>query len=446
MDKLDQLRREIIDSETFCFYPFLEISTNPGGHLKPCCYYNSPLYHSDKKVISIFNGDSFDSAWNSHDMIELRKSLHQGTMPPACSVCERDGPASMRARSVQEYKNNINTLTLVQNTISNNYTAPHTPTILELKPSNLCNLKCVMCNSYDSSQIAKEIKELSKKFGGITVSTGRFIEISSAPGITENNSAWHDVDQPNWEDHEVIWQNFERIVPYLEVLSFAGGEPTLMPFVMKALNYCVDNDYAKDITVFISSNFTNLNKNFFKLMPEYRKFELIASIDGYDRVNDYARFPSKWSQISKNYVEAKKYMQYNNVKLLTNITVSVLNIVDLVDLLNWIEERADEHPYFKEWPYNINLISSPPDQHISLLADDLKELAVSRLESYLRSSKILQEFPGLDSKIHLLINELRKPGDNRLFDKFKERIKVLDAHREINIQDYIPSIGSAFYE
>jgi len=440
MDTLDQLRREIIESDTFCFYPFLELSTNPGGHLKPCCYYEAPLYRSNKKVISIYNNDTFDSAWNSEQMISIRKNLHQGSMPEGCRICTRDGDASMRSRSVKEYKNNINALTVVKNTIDNNYQASHTPFILELKPSNLCNLKCVMCNSYDSSQVAKELKDLSEKYKGINIKDGRYISISEIPGIHENNVAFKDVDQPDWSDNDIIWNNFLKILPGLEILSFAGGEPTLMPFVMKVLNYCVDNGYAKNITVFISSNFTNLNKNFFNLMPEYKKFELIASIDGYDRVNDYARFPSKWSQISKNYIEAKKYMKHDNVKILTNITVSVLNIVDLVDLLNWLEDRADEYPYFKEWPYNINLISQPPEQHISLLQEDLKKTAIDRLENYLKSSKILKEFPGLDSKIYLLINELQKSDDPEIFKTFKDRIKVLDEHRGINIVDYIPKL------
>ena len=113
-----------------------------------------------------------------------------------------------------------------------------------------------------------------------------------------------------------------------------------MPFVIKALNYCVENDYAKNITVFISSNFTNLNKQFFEMMPKYKKFELIASIDGFGKVNDYARFPSKWSQVSKNYLTAKEYMKYPNVKILTNITVNSLNILNLVDLLHWLEKRV----------------------------------------------------------------------------------------------------------
>jgi sulfatase maturation enzyme AslB (radical SAM superfamily) len=180
-------------------------------------------------------------------------------------------------------------------------------------------------------------------------------------------------------------------------------------------------------------------------MPKYKKFELIASIDGYDKINDYARFPSKWSQISKNYIAAKEYMKYPNVKILTNITVSSLTIVDLVDLLYWLEDRANEYPYFKEWPYNINLIMFPEEQRITVLPDNLKKIAIDKLTKYLSTSQILKEFPGLDSKIHLLINELKKSDDPKFFNTFKERIRVLDEHREINITDYIPSISNMFY-
>ena len=213
-----------------------------------------------------------------------------------------------------------------------------------------------------------------------------------------------------------------------------------MPFVIKTLEYCVEKDYAKNITIFISSNFTNLNKKFFELMKHYKKFELIASIDGYEKVNDYTRFPSKWSQISKNYIAAKEYMKYSNVKILINITVSILTIVDLVDLLYWIEDRANEYPYFKEWPYNINLVMFPEEQRITLLPESLKKLAIERLTEYLSRSQILKEFPGLDSKIYLLINELKKSDDPEIFKTFKDRIKVLDEHRGINIVDYIPKL------
>jgi MoaA/NifB/PqqE/SkfB family radical SAM enzyme len=444
MDKIDQLRTEIIESETFCFYPFTQLSSNPAGHLKPCCNYVGTMTHPNGDIISILSGDNFSDAWNSEHLVDLRKKLHTGDTPDACRRCIRDGDVSMRTRSIEDYKNNRKTLEIVANSINNSYEVLHQPTYLELKPSNLCNLKCVMCNSYDSSQIAKELGELNNKFGGIKVLDGRFIEISSVFGITEHNKTWKDVEHPDWSDNEEIWESFTKLAPGLEVLSFAGGEPTIMPFVLKALQYVVDNDHAKNITVFLSSNFTNLNKNFLELMPKFKKFELIASIDGFDKVNDYARYPSKWRQVSKNYIEAKSYMKHSNVKILNNITVSSLNIVNLDSLLYFIEEQAKVHPYFKEWPYNINLIMFPMEQQISMLPQSLKDLATQRLTAYLENSQVIKDFPGLDGKIHLLLNELTKPDNPKLFKVFKHRIKILDDHRGISIGDYIPDLKDAF--
>jgi hypothetical protein len=179
-------------------------------------------------------------------------------------------------------------------------------------------------------------------------------------------------------------------------------------------------------------------------MPKFKKFELIASIDGFDKVNDYARYPSKWRQVSKNYIEAKSYMKHSNVKILNNITVSSLNIVNLDSLLYFIEEQAKVHPYFKEWPYNINLIMFPMEQQISMLPQSLKDLATQRLTAYLENSQVIKDFPGLDGKIHLLLNELTKPDNPKLFKVFKHRIKILDDHRGISIGDYIPDLKDAF--
>jgi MoaA/NifB/PqqE/SkfB family radical SAM enzyme len=443
MNEIDKLREEIINSETFCFYPFTQISTNPSGHFKPCCFHVGPMTHPDGKSMSILSGDTFSDAWNSENMISLRKNLHKGVIPKACEGCVRDGDVSMRKRSITDYKKDYKTLNNVYNTIKNNYEADHSPSFLELKPSNLCNLKCVMCNSYDSSQIAKELNELSEKFGGINTSGGRFLSISNTPGIKESSSTFS-TTLPEWSDNEEVWESFTKLAPGLEVLSFAGGEPTLMPFVLRALRYVVDNDYAKNISVFLSSNFTNLNKHFLELMIQFKKFELIASIDGFDKVNDYARYPSKWSQVSKNYIEAKKYMSYPNVKISMNITVTSLNILNLDQLLYFIEDRAKEYPYFKEWPYNLNLILHPMEQRISMLPENLKYLAAERLKTYLNTSQLIFDHPGIEAKIHLLLNELKNPLDPRAFKVFKNRIKVLDEHREISISDYIPELGEAF--
>jgi organic radical activating enzyme len=444
MDKVDKLRKEIIESDTFCFYPFLELSTNPAGHVKPCCYYADTLKPEldsgvdDQFVIS--HGNTFEEVWNSNSLKDIRTKMHKGEKLSACDICYRDGIASMRQRSVNEYKNNREVLNRVSDILDNNGHSDKTPKRLELKPNNLCNLKCVMCNSYDSSQIAKELKALAKTHGGIEVNTGRFEKISDKPGIIENNKDFAGIDVPDWSDDENIWNSFCKILPGIETLSFAGGEPPLMPWVSKALQYAVDNGLSQNINVHVATNLTNIHQSFLDFMPHFKKFELIASIDGTEKVQEYCRFPSKWSALSTNYKKAKSYLSANNVKLTTNITVNLLNVLNLTDLLYWIEEQSTEYPYFKEWPYNINLLYFPEGQAVNNLSERNKILAIDRLEEYKKNSLILKEFPEIVHKIDLVIHEIQTPRNEKHFESFKNRIKVLDNFRKIDHKQYIPEL------
>jgi organic radical activating enzyme len=457
MDKIDNLRKEIIESETFCFHPYLELSTNPAGHTRPCCYYDGYLYPDNTTKLDIANalsihtpGSTFEKIWKTENLQDLRRSMWQGNLPKECAVCKRDGDASMRARSVKEYKNDREVLQLVNDTINNDFKVEHLPTRLELKPSNLCNLKCVMCNSYDSSQIGKELTEMATKFKGINVVAGRFESINNdREGIIEANVAYQEVPSTDYSENEGVWNSFVTMAPTLTVLSFAGGEPTLSEFVLRALRYCVENNYAKNIVVFCSSNYTNLNKNFLELMPHYKRFELIASIDGFEKVQEYTRFPSKWESIKKNYIRAKQYTAHSNVKIVMNITVTSLNVLNLDKLLYWIDEQANTAPYFNYWPYNLNLLWSPYYQRIEYLPDHIKLEAIQRLKKYKETSTVLKEFPEMHGIVDVVINQLHSKEINDMniehgIKKFGSMLQVLDEHRDIDINEYIPDLKGVY--
>ena len=183
-------------------------------------------------------------------------------------------------------------------------------------------------------------------------------------------------------------------------------------------------------------------------MPKFKEFEIIASIDGVGTVNDYCRFPSKWSQISENYDTVKNLMaEHPNVKILVNITVNLLNVMNVDSLLYWIDEKAKQHPYYKEWPYNINLIVYPSDQRIDHLPLELRKITIDRLLEYKKNSRVLKEFPELSSKIDLIINELKKEFtlENQWYlEQFIKRISVLNAHRGVKVTDYIPDLKKVF--
>lgn len=443
----EELRKYITDSETFCYYPFLELSTNPSGHIKPCCYFGDVLYDGEK-VISITQEYSLDQAWNSESMIDVRKSVMGGTKLKQCETCYRDGIASMRTRSIGEYIERDDITEVIQAAIQNDYVVTDGPRRLELKPSNLCNLKCVMCNKYDSSQIEKELKELAEVHGGISVNNGRFVSINlNKAGITELNPAFQNSETADWSDNNEVLKSFRAMVPMLETLSFAGGETTLIPFVYNSLKYCVDSGHSEKITVYMSSNFTNLNKNLLELMPHFKKFELIASIDGLELVNDYSRYPSKWDQVSGNYIRARDSLSGSKVKLLVNVTVSALTVMNLDKLLYWIDDTYEKNSYYDEWPYNINLLWGPQSQQINVLPLDKRQIAIERLEKYKEVSEVLKKFPAMTSKIDLVINELktdRSQNHQTQLDYLKNRINVLDAHRGIHIDNYIPDLIGLF--
>jgi hypothetical protein len=183
------------------------------------------------------------------------------------------------------------------------------------------------------------------------------------------------------------------------------------------------------------------------MMPKFKEFELIASIDGFGLVNNYCRFPSKWEQVSTNYSKAKQLMANGNVKILMNVTVNLLNVMNLDSLLTWIETQAVEYPYYSKWPYNINLIFYPVDQRINSLPQIERDITIERLEKYKLTSKIIKEFPELVHKIDLVINELKTPytkNDDCELKRFVDRAKILDKHRGISIVNYIPDLKRLF--
>lgn len=447
--ELDILRKEIKKSETFCFYPFLELSTRPNGSVFPCCYYDEKLALS--KLDRISDESPIDNFWNSKKMIHIRNTVAANKPLIGCNICYRDGNSSMRARSVREYINNIDVLNLVNETIKNDGYANHTAKILELKPNNLCNLKCIMCNAYDSSQIEKELNELGRKYHGIKVSdSGRLREINiGIPGAwlgENNNYMLPDMSEFDWAESPEFWSSLEKILPSIEILSFAGGEPTINPIVNKILEYCVEKDFAKNIHVLISSNFTNLNKKFFQLMPEYKKFELIASIDGMGEVQEYTRFPSNWTMIESNFLKAKDYMKYPNVKILTNITVNILTIAYLPKLLSWIEEHAESYPYYNEWPYNINLINYPKELRIDWIPPHMRSQIINDLVSYQQTSSILTFFPELKNKTDLLLNQLQNVDYDIVESRkqlyiLKKILTTLDEHRGVSYKTSLPFVN-----
>ena len=144
--------------------------------------------------------------------------------------------------------------------------------MLDLRFDNKCNLRCRMCTPSFSSALYKEYKDLD------------------FPMQTEMSSAYHIAVDDN--EYQFILDQLENT----KVIFFAGGEPLTQDKFYEILQYCIDKDLAKDISLWITSNCTKLKYkkfNLIEMLKEFKDVELTGSVDAYGERADYMRYPSQ---------------------------------------------------------------------------------------------------------------------------------------------------------
>jgi MoaA/NifB/PqqE/SkfB family radical SAM enzyme len=314
--------------------------------------------------------DDFSEAWNSQNMQDIRMSMVSGKRVEGCSVCylqEASGRISNRQYSNQEWSNRLGRdriKKLIDEAIVNNGSLKYSVAYLDLRLGNLCNLKCRMCNPYNSSQIAKEHIELEKtdpKYKAVWASTfGKF------------NSRIMEVQE--WFDQDILWDQVIDLIPSLHKVYMTGGEPTLIANNFKFMEVCIAQGRT-DITLFFNTNCTNINKRFLDLIKQFDRVYINASVDGTERVNEYIRSPSKWTQISEN---VEKLAVMPNVELGITPTVQVYNVLNLIDILEWVESmnKRFQSNVFIDFLINVH----PYHLAVNILPEELRFAVADRLE------------------------------------------------------------------
>lgn len=432
-----------------CLYPFVQLSTVPAGFFRPCCYYGEFLhdfnnYHPNVKT------DRVGDVWNDSSMRELRERMIAGEPSVGCQQCVREeqggSTTSMRFRSFTEWGENLEVQKLldVEALRDNNYQIDQAPRYLEIKPGNLCNLKCRMCNQWDSSTIAKELTELRTKYAG--VNQGNHFHLTSDKN-TIFEATFSQADMPDWDQLDQFWDDISAWLPQVETLSFAGGEPTLLNSVHRLIDTCIQTGHASHITVFLSSNFTNLKQSLLDAAPHFKKFEFISSIDGYGEIQEYIRHPSKWSAVEKNYLRVKDIQDGRIVKLLSNITLQMNNILHFTDLLEFIDQYESS---FWQWPWALNLLYGPGHLNIEYLPEELRPIVIERIDAFIARSTVLKRFPDMRERFELIKSIMRKPfpkekGEAAL-KKFYEITLVLDEHRKEKLSEVDPLLWDSVHK
>jgi MoaA/NifB/PqqE/SkfB family radical SAM enzyme len=335
------------------------------GILRPCCNFQSidDFNLIDVKDIKHYNRSDYIK---SIENVLNRKQWPLGCYD--CRVAEENGIESLRTDGFDKYKNNRKDA--------------------EVKFGNLCNLACVMCTPTNSSLVDLETRELQK------TETMEFIQTRK---LYSNNVEWY-------TDNRLL----EEVAEFLsdrDEIRFTGGEPTVNNYLSKFLDFLIK--YNSKTTIRLTTNGNNWPNRLHEQLSNF-SVKVDISIDGYGDINEYIRWPSRWSNIEKNVKKIKEISE----KTSCYTTVACYNMHTLPDLCKWVQQAEfDKH--------DLNPVTSPTFMNTIHANRYSKDIYIALAEWYMPANSI---------KSFVLT-----PGNTENLKKVVEYFTILDNTRNTNI-------------
>ena len=381
------------DNKSICIYPWSGVAIRADDKVAPCCRFWAS-YEFKKEI-----NTSIDFR-NSKSWKNLQEKMLAGEKDMACRMCydeEAIGNESMRTMSIK------------------NRQLPTTTDILpieflDIAFNNLCNLACVSCSRICSTTWGTE----DYKSGRLSKSTKVLMEHS-----------------------ESIVDNLD--LSQLKYLKIFGGEPLMdqdkFIKLMKKLNL-------SQLRVGISTNGTYLpNPELKNLMDQCTKIDLFVSLDGLDSVNDWYRWPSKFSKVRENMDQYTEW--WGDTHSVNLIVYSVINIYNIWSLDKFIKFINNYYPKWKiDWGWvngNHTLwqqLSVIPKHQKELLEKQLIEWRNNIQENRLRGASAADPF---STSIQLL-----NYASNSSIEEFQKKSLELAKERNLDLFKMVPDIIPLF--
>jgi organic radical activating enzyme len=401
--------------------PWINISVDPDGSIKPCCISQQHITKENKQNYNL-GYDKLDDIINSPDYVAIRKKMLRGEEVAGCKQCyaiEQYGKTESKRIMFnktwfpkQEIRKKVVQGAVIDNTVYD----------FDLRFGNMCNLSCKSCSSVNSSQLEKELNELNSK-----TNISKFFSITSYTNINE------------WYETDTFESNIKSNLDTIRQLYITGGEPTIIKKNQELLKFLVDNGKSKNIKLILNSNMTNINPAFYELLPEFESVLFFASVDGYGEIQEYLRYPSKWTQVDKH---VKKLVSLGgNITVRLSPTVQIGNLNKLVDLFEYAEDlnRTAGKAVCYIW---INLLEFPTHLNIVHLPIDYKNNCWERIESWIRDSCQYQDTIFHDRIAALRNKCMTETHDPEKISNFFEMNDIFDTHRGHFLDEINPELAS----
>jgi organic radical activating enzyme len=353
----------LLKNGAFCVLPFISKYQNLNGKNYLCCLSDIPIA-------------SVDSA----DAVTLREKIWNGEKIPHCTKCydlEKNNTISERQRVSTRFLKDAD----IQKYIATwTPEAPLETFFYDIRFDNKCNLACISCNPTSSSLWAKELQKTVIKY-----------------------PLNFDIDQ----------------CLSAKKIYLAGGEPLIIDEFINLIEKIANLKTQPELV--INTNLTSIGDRLRESLLQIKNLNLTVSVDAFEKVNEYHRWPMKW----KKFMDNLHFVRSN-----INCSIQFNTVIDAVTVINAWQLVEIEH-LTDYW--NLSILTHPSALKISNLHKSIKPDIARNFENF-KKSKFYTHDLVFKSRVDNVLGELLMPGDHSMLSSF---ITEVDQRRKINHQDYL---------
>ncbi len=336
---------------TICALPWVNLSLDVDGSSRPCCKFAHLDADSPYQMANL-RDEGLPGVWNSDAMQRLRRDFRSGVAPAECRTCwdeEAAGVASWRQTFLADRNLTVD--------IDFDDPMPGQPVALDLKLSNTCNLRCRICGPVASSSwLAEELAARGPDADPYLVENRAYFKAAKLVGGSSEPGA------------------LERWAPGIQHIEMTGGEPMLSLENRRLVALIVDEGRPEDVTLHVTTNATVIDDDLVARFPRFRHVEVVLSIDDIGERLTYQRAPADWDTVRETITRWAELPGVGGLGV--NCSVSIFNVWDLAEVLDWFTEH---HPGLE---VHLNLVHNPPHLSVRALPAPVVPAVVARLRRY----------------------------------------------------------------
>lgn len=390
------------DDPHFCILPWIHLYVTPSNDVFPCCYGTM-----DQPVGNLLDNDLNDIV-NSDGMKSMRRDMLAARPISQCRRCykaEAAGFRSMRQNSNKKFHRYRDQCAATRD---DGHLDDVALRYLDVRFSNICNLKCRFCWHGFSSSWYEDYRLLHPDYD-----QKRILKAGRS------------------DDH--LWTQIAGHLDTVDDIYFAGGEPLLMQEHYRILQH-LDAAGRYNVGLSYTTNLSVLHYKDLAVTDFWKKFNGVwvgISLDGFGKRGEYIRKGLDWDVFVTNLEKVRR--ECPDVVLRANLTINILNIFDLISIYN----RFGTDDLFNDIRLTINFLDHPEAYCVQVLPAHVKaELSAEFLDYADRVSRNEDR-----DNIRAIVAFMNASEKADLLPDFFAQTDRLDRLRGESIDEVIPEIG-----